>query len=131
MVKIKIDNRELDVEAGVSLLEAAEKLGIKIPHLCWMKGLPANTSCLVCMVYLKDENRFAPSCGIKVKEGMEVESETQRVHESRRAALELLLSEHGGDCLGPCHPVCPAWMDIPKMIRQIKEGGFKSAIRPI
>jgi len=69
-----------------------------------------------------------PSCATVAADGMEVESETEEVREARRAALELLLSDHLGDCVGPCHAVCPAHMDIPRMIRQIAAGRLRDAL---
>jgi len=62
---------------------------------------------------------------------MRVESETDQVHAARRGALELLLSDHVGDCMGPCQAICPAGMDIPTMIRQIDAGDLPGAIRTI
>ena len=59
---------------------------------------------------------------------MEIESETAEVHEVRRTALELLLSDHLGDCLAPCYFACPANMDIPQMLRQIAAGDLRGAI---
>lgn len=131
MVKIKVDNQEVDVAAGSFLLDGARKLGIEIPTLCHLNGRPPLTSCMVCLVKVKEDGRMLPACGTEAKEGMEVESETPEVHEARRTALELLLGEHGGDCLGPCHTLCPAWMDIPCMIRQIAEGSLEDAIRTV
>jgi predicted molibdopterin-dependent oxidoreductase YjgC len=67
------------------------------------------TSCLVCIVKLKLNGRTSvvPSCGMKAQAGMVVESETPEVHDMRRTALELLLSDHVGDCFAPCHRICP------------------------
>jgi NADPH-dependent 2,4-dienoyl-CoA reductase/sulfur reductase-like enzyme len=62
---------------------------------------------------------------------MQVESETDEVHQVRRTALELLLSDHLGDCLAPCQFGCPAEMDIPQMLRQIVTGQFRAAIATV
>jgi len=126
MPKLMIDNRKVEVEPGSTLLEAASKLGIDIPTLCFREGCQPSTSCLVCLVKVK--GRLVPSCATIAGESMEVESETDEIHESRRTALELLLSDHVGDCMGPCHSICPAQMNIPLMIRQIAAGEFRDAI---
>lgn len=126
MPNLIIDNREIYVESGCTLLDAVRKLGMDIPTLCFREGCQPSTSCMVCVV--KVNNRFVPSCATIAKEGMEVESETNEVHQARRTALELLLSDHVGDCIAPCHSICPAQMNIPKMIRQITEGRLQSAI---
>lgn len=126
MPRITIDNREVEVPDGATILDAATALGIEIPTLCYFKGYTPSTSCLVCLV--KVGGRLVPSCATKVASGMEVESETGEVHEVRRTALELLLSDHVGDCLAPCHFACPAHMDVPLMLRQIQGEDLRDAI---
>ena len=126
MPRITIDHREVEVPDGATILDAATALGIEIPTLCYFKGYTPSTSCLVCLV--KVGGRLVPSCATKAVEGMEVESETDEVHEVRRTALELLLSDHVGDCLAPCHFACPAHMDVPLMLRQIQGEDLREAI---
>lgn len=75
--------------------------------------------------------RFVPACTAPAEDGMRVESETDAVHAVRREALELLLTEHLGDCLAPCWFGCPANMDIPLMLRQIAAGDFAAAIATV
>lgn len=128
---LTIDNREIDVPEGTTLLEAAQRLGIDIPTLCYMPGLPAATSCMVCLVKNAQTGKLLPSCATKAEEGMVIESEVEDVRAARRSALELLLSDHLGDCEAPCHRICPAHMDIPKMIRQIAAGDLAAAIRTV
>jgi ferredoxin len=128
MPRLTIDNREVEVPPGVTILKAAEKLGIQIPTLCYLPGCPPSTSCLVCTVKVLGNGRLVPSCGTLAVDGMVVESETEEIHQVRRSALELLLSDHLGDCLAPCQFGCPAQMDIPRMLRQIAKGDFGGAI---
>jgi ferredoxin len=125
---VTIDGRAIEVPEGTTVLEAAEALGIEIPTLCCLKGWEPSTSCLVCLVKVRGSKRLVPSCATKVVEGMEIESETAEVHQMRKTALELLLSDHVGDCLAPCHFFCPAHMDIPMMLRQIGAGDLREAI---
>src|ERR1035437_4867912 len=120
MPKLKIDNRPIEVPPGTTILAAAAKLGIQIPTLCHLEGCDPQTSCLVCLVKINNASRLVPSCATVAQEGMEVESETAEVRSFRRAALELLLGEHAGDCYAPCQNVCPAHMDIPTMMRNIE-----------
>jgi len=129
MLKLMIDNHEVEVEPGSTLLKAALKLGIDIPTLCFREGCQPSTSCLVCLVKVKE--RLVPSCATLAEEGMEVESETDEIHEARKTALELLLSDHLGDCIAPCHSICPAQMNIPLMIRQIADGKFRDSISTV
>ncbi|MGQ9607110.1 MAG: FAD-dependent oxidoreductase [Thermogutta sp.] len=134
MIRLTIDGQAVEVPPGTTILHAARKLGIDIPTLCWMDGLPAQTSCLVCLVKVREPNgreKFVPSCGTPATPGMVVESETPEVAAMRRTSLELLLSDHVGDCLAPCQFACPAHMDIPDMLRQIQSGRFDEAIKTI
>ena len=83
---------------------------------------------MICIVKIAGVESFAPACGTIVADGMKVETSSQQIHQARKAALELLLSDHIGDCMGPCQIICPAQMDIPLMIRQIKAGKLTDAI---
>ncbi|MCL2645816.1 MAG: 2Fe-2S iron-sulfur cluster-binding protein [Phycisphaerales bacterium] len=131
MPKLRIDNREVEVAAGTTLLAAAAKLGIRIPALCHLEGCDAQTSCLVCLVKVNGGSRLVPSCATVAVEGMVVESETAEVRSFRKAAIELLLAEHAGDCYAPCENVCPAHMDIPTMMRNIEAGDLRAAVATV
>jgi ferredoxin len=127
-VSIKINNREVAVPAGSTILEAAEKLDIHIPTLCYLNGYEPFTSCMICVVHELNSDRLVPSCSMPAAEGMEIETDNEKVREARKDALDFLLSEHVGDCEAPCRRACPANMDIPLMIRQIKGKQFADAI---
>ncbi|MBI3944962.1 MAG: (2Fe-2S)-binding protein [Armatimonadetes bacterium] len=125
---IQIDNQPVEVPPGGTILDGARKLGIEIPTLCHREGHEPLTSCFVCVVRVTGMARLVPSCATRAVEGMVVASETEEVRAARRTALELLLSDHLGDCLGPCQNVCPAHMDIPRMIRHIAAGRLREAL---
>lgn len=104
MLKLKINNREVEVKEGSTILEAAGKLNIKIPTLCHMdlhdiKFVNKLASCRVCLVEDIDKNKLISSCATFVKEGMNIRTDSQRVIRARRAIVELLLSDHPSDCL--------------------------------
>lgn len=128
MPKISIDGREVEVDAGATILDAAQKLGIAIPTMCHLRGHEAMTSCMVCVVRVPGLNGLVPACGTVVEDCMRVESDSEEVFHARKAALELLLSDHVGDCMGPCQMGCPARMNIPLMIRQIAAGELREAL---
>ena len=128
MPRLTIDQREVEVPAGSTILDAAQRLGIKIPTLCYSRQCEPSTSCLVCLVKLLPSGRMAPACATPVAEGMRVESETDEIRAVRRSTLELLLSDHLGDCVAPCSFGCPAQMNIPQMLRQIAAGEFHEAL---
>jgi NADH dehydrogenase/NADH:ubiquinone oxidoreductase subunit G len=104
-VTITIDGQEVASRPGQTVLAAARTLGIDIPALCYLEKCGPLNSCLVCVV--KINGRLVPSCGTQVEPGMVVESESEEVHAARRTALELLFSDHVGDCLSPCQRLCP------------------------
>jgi ferredoxin len=131
MPTITIDGREAQVDAGTTILDAAEKLGISIPTMCHLRGHEPETSCMVCVVKVAGVNGLVPACGAVAQDGMIVESGCEEVLDARRAAIELLLSDHVGDCVGPCRMACPAYMDIPQMIRQMAAGDLKGAIATV
>ena len=131
MPKLTIDQREVEVPPGATILDAARRLGIEIPTLCYLEGYQPSTSCLVCTVKILGNSSLVPSCGTLATDGMEVESETEEVHQVRRSALELLLSDHLGDCLAPCYFACPAHMDVPLMLRQITSGNLRDAVATV
>jgi NADPH-dependent glutamate synthase beta subunit-like oxidoreductase len=131
MPKLKIDNREVEVADGATIFQAAEKLGIEIPTMCFLKGYKPSTSCMACVVKVDGSDNLVPACGAIAKDGMRVESNTEEIRSARTAALELLLSDHVGDCMGPCQVSCPANMNIPLMIRQISMGQFREAITTV
>ena len=128
MPKLTIDNKNVQVDNGATVLDAAEKLGIQIPTMCYLKGCNALTSCMLCVVKINDSNRLLPACGTIAQESMKVVTDSEEIREARKAALELLLSDHAGDCIGPCQAACPAHMNIPLMIRQIAAGKLRDAI---
>ena len=104
MPKLNIDHREVEVPPGATVLEAARKLGIDIPTLCFLEGCEAVD--FVPGLHGEDRasrGRSSPSCATAAADGMDVESETEEVRQLRRTALELLLSDHVGDCLAPCY----------------------------
>lgn len=98
MPKVTIDNIQIDVPEGTTILDAASKAGIHIPTLCYLKDLQAIGACRVCVVEVEGARTLVASCVMPVSDGMKVKTNTKRVREARRTVVELLLSEHNGDC---------------------------------
>ena len=129
MPTITIDGRAVEVADGATVLAAARQIGIQIPTICFGgNGCTSSASCLVCAVKLSRTGQMIPSCAVQVADGMEVESQTLEVEEVRRAAVELLLSDHVGDCISLCSQSCPAHADIAAMLRQVRAGRFADAV---
>lgn len=131
MVKLTIDNRSVEVAEGISVWQAAKSIGIDIPTMCYLEGTEHFTSCMICLVKDAKNGRFFASCSTPVSEGQVLITNDEETNESRRVALELLLSEHVGDCEAPCQLVCPAHMNIPLMNRLIAKGDFAKALEVV
>jgi ferredoxin len=126
-----INKQSVDVSLGCTILDAAQKLGITIPTLCYLQGKPGFTSCMICVVKNETTGRLVPSCSAPAIEGMVINTDSDEVRQERKKILDLLLSEHAGDCEAPCTTTCPARMDIPLMIRQIEAGQMKEAYETV
>jgi iron-only hydrogenase group A len=98
MLKVTINNLPVEVPAETTILKAAQAAGIKIPTLCHMEGIEANGACRVCIVEVEGAKNLVASCAAKVTEGMKIHTNTKRVRVARQLIVELLLSEHNGDC---------------------------------
>ena len=128
MIKLKINNKQIEVEEGTSVLKAAKLTGEKIPALCYNEELGHFTSCMLCLVKDTGNGKLLPSCSVTATEGMSIITYDEEIREARQTALELLLSEHIGDCEAPCQITCPAHMNIPQMNRLIAAGHFYDAL---
>ncbi len=103
MLNLTIDGQTTQVPAGSSILDAAVKLGIEIPTLCHLemekKFNKQAAACRVCVVEVQGRRNLAPACATPVMEGMIVQTDTEKVHTSRRVVVDLMLSDHPLDCL--------------------------------
>ncbi len=111
-----IDGRPVTAAAGTTILEAARQIGIRIPTLCHVPGLEPSSSCFLCAVQVEGRRTLSPACAMPLGERMVVSTDNPDVRQARRTALELLLSDHAGDCVAPCAVQCPADLDIPAFI---------------
>jgi formate dehydrogenase major subunit len=127
-VKLEIDGRRVSADADQTILDAARGVGIGIPTLCHDRQLEPFASCYVCVVKVKGARGLLPACSTKVAHGMVVETNSLEVRQSRKAALELLLSDHYADCVGPCQLACPAGIDIQGYIALAAIGKYREAI---
>ncbi len=99
LVKLTIDGKEVEIEKGSTVLQAARKANIDIPTLCFLKEINAAGDCRMCLVEIEGRRGFVPSCITQVEEGMVVRTDTPEINESRRIMLDLILSTHNRDCL--------------------------------
>ncbi len=99
MVKLKINDMPVEVEEGISILEAAKQHGIRIPSFCYLEGVHQVGACRICVVEVKGARALQASCCTSVREGMEVTTNTARVQKARKLLYELMLSDHPRNCL--------------------------------
>ena len=99
MIKLIIDNQEVEVREGATILGAAQTIGIEIPNLCYDKRLTAASACRLCVVEVEGLEGLVSACSYPAREGLVIKTNTQRVQRARKLVLELILSNHPLDCL--------------------------------
>ncbi len=101
MVKIFIDEKPVEADDSATILQAAEKAGIPIPHFCYHAAFPPEGSCRMCLVEIEGLPKLELACSTRIREGMKVFTQSKKVIEARKGVLEFLLAEHPIDC-----PIC-------------------------
>lgn len=99
MINLTIDKQEVKVPEGTTILEAAQSVGIKIPHLCYLKDINDIGACRVCLVEKVGTEKLLTACNTSVEKGMKILTNSPRVREVRRINVELLLSDHDCHCV--------------------------------
>jgi formate dehydrogenase major subunit len=130
-VNIRINGREIAADNSQTILQVARANGVQIPTLCYDPRLPPYGSCLVCVVEVRSANRLLMSCTTPVAEGMDIWTESEPAMKARRAALEMLLSNHYADCRGPCFLQCPANVDVQGYLAFANAGMYREALELI
>lgn len=97
-ITVTFNGTSYQVEAGLTILQAAKAVGIDIPTLCHFEGFPSHANCRVCVVEVEKMRTLQPACATKVADGMVIHTENERVCQSRKTTLQLLLSHHAVDC---------------------------------
>lgn len=98
-IKLTIDNKNIEVDKGKTILEAARENGIDIPALCYHKDLDPIGACRICVVEVQKAKNLTASCCTPAEEGMVVHTNTEKVQKARKTALNLILSSHPHNCL--------------------------------
>jgi len=129
MVRLRVNGVEVEVAHGATLLDAAAQAGVEVPTLCYLREIGAITSCMVCVVKDQAGGQMLPACSAEAVDGMVIDTDGEEVRAARREVLKMLLSEHVGDCEGPCSRICPAGLDVPRMLRYIATGHPDAAAR--
>ncbi len=131
MFNIKIDGVEIQADPGITILEAAESVGIEIPTLCHDKRIEEYGACGICVVEVAGVPKLLRACSTKISDGMEINTKSERVVRSRKFALDMLLSNHTGDCKAQCSLACPAGTDCQGYVGLIANGEYEEALKLI
>ncbi|MEN8226160.1 MAG: FAD-dependent oxidoreductase, partial [Bacteroidota bacterium] len=127
-VNVILNGEMVPGNKGETILQLAERNGIEIPTLCNDPRLEPYTSCYVCVVEVEGLRGLQPSCSTKITEGMRIETHNDKIAGARKTALDLILSNHYADCIGPCKQTCPAGVDVQGYISHIEKGQYHDAV---
>ncbi len=130
-ITLTIDGQDVVCERGDTILEAAQRIGIHIPTLCYEPRLPATGACRMCIVEVEGTRKVIPSCSAAVADGMVVRTSTDKVRAMRHLYLELLLSDHNSFCTPPCRDACPTHIKIPQFLDYIAHKDYKNGVRKL
>ncbi len=125
--RLNIDGKEVLGIPGQTILEVARENDIFIPTLCYDERTRIYGSCGLCMVEVEGNPKLCKACATTIGNGMVVTTNTDRVIESRKTNLELLISNHNGDCKAPCSKACPAGTDCQGYVGLVANGEFEKA----
>ncbi|MCC8029395.1 MAG: FAD-dependent oxidoreductase [Lachnospiraceae bacterium] len=129
--RINIDGKEVTALPGQTILEAAGENDIYIPTLCYDERMDVYGACGLCVVEAEGNPKLLKACATEVAPGMVIRTNSPRIEESRKINLELLLSNHVGDCRPPCVKACPAQTDCQGYVGLIAEGRYQEALELI
>ncbi|MCL2036139.1 MAG: FAD-dependent oxidoreductase [Oscillospiraceae bacterium] len=126
---IKINGQEIEFQPGKTILQTATANGIEIPALCCDSAveLPPFGACGICIVEVEGNLRLLRACTTFAADGMTIHTESERIRKNRKMTLELLISDHCGDCKPPCSLACPAETDCMGYVRLIGKGEHEKA----
>ncbi|QGT99021.1 putative bifurcating oxidoreductase, alpha (oxidoreductase) subunit [Candidatus Syntrophocurvum alkaliphilum] len=128
MIRLNIDGLEVKGFAGQTILEIAKENAITIPTLCHDERVKTYGACGICVVEIEGSNKLIRSCATEAEDDMIIYTNTDRIKQSRKTTLELLISDHTGDCRPPCLTACPANTDCQGYVGLIANGQHKEAV---
>ncbi|MEG2081012.1 MAG: NAD(P)-binding protein, partial [Oscillospiraceae bacterium] len=131
IINLNIDGKNIKAEATKTILNVATENGIKIPNLCYDGRTELYGACGLCLIEIEGNAKLLRACSTRVSEGMVVKTNSERIGRARKTALELLLSDHTGDCKAPCTLACPANTDCQGYVSLIANGEYKEAVKLI
>ncbi|WIV13364.1 molybdopterin-dependent oxidoreductase [Proteiniborus sp. MB09-C3] len=130
-IRLNINGKEVIGRKGQTVLEIARANDIEIPTLCHDERTKTYGACGLCVVEVEGIPKLLRACATEAANGMVVQTKTEKVKASRKIALELLLSDHVGDCKAPCMMACPGNTDCQGYVGLIANGQYKEALKLI
>lgn len=127
-IRLNINGVECKGQPGQSILQIAQAHGIEIPTLCYDDRMPIYGSCGLCLVEVEGGRGLNRSCATMAADGMVVSTNSRSVIDARKTALELLISDHVGDCLAPCVRACPGSTDCQGYVGMVANGQVEEAV---
>lgn len=127
-MRLTIDGKGVEAREGETILSAARRAGIAVPTLCHDGKLEPYAACWICAVKVDGDRRLRPACSTLAADGMRVVTIDDDIRAARRLCLELLLSDHCGECVPPCRLACPSGCDARGYIRLILEKQYADAL---
>lgn len=131
IVRLNINGKEIQTTDDKTILQAALDNGIEIPHLCFDDRIEAYGGCGMCVVELEGSPKLIRSCATKANNGMVIQTNTKRTIATRKTALDMLVSDHRGDCRAPCMMECPAHTDVQGYVGLIANGQYRESLELI
>ena len=130
-IRVTINGKLCTGTPGQTLLELAHDNGIEIPNLCHNSELKHYGGCSLCVVEAEGSPKLLRACSTVAQDGQVIYTESERVVRTRKISLELIMSDHDGDCRGPCTLKCPAHVDAQDFVQAIARGDDREAVRII
>lgn len=127
-VRVLLNGKEVHGYPGQKVLDLCAECGVEIPTLCYNEHLSIHGGCSLCLVEIEGAKALVRACASTITPNMVLRTDTKRCIDARRLALELLLSDHVGDCRPPCSLACPAKADVQGYVNLSAQGKFSEAL---
>ena len=121
MLKLKVNEVDIEVEEGLTVLQACEKAGVEIPRFCYHEKLSIAGNCRMCLVEMEKSPKPIASCAMPAADGMVIKTNTPKIEKSRKGVMEFLLANHPLDC-----PICDKGGECPLQDQTMTFGAGES-----
>lgn len=127
-IRVTLNGKEVYGHEGQKILDLCTQCGVEVPTLCYEPNLSIHGGCSVCLVEIEGARALMRACTNTIAPGMVIRTDTERAIKARRLALELLLSDHVGDCRPPCNLTCPAQGNVQAYVNLAAQGKYRESL---